>query len=200
MLKVLIANDQPIIRRGIRQILLEEFSFVEVEEVAQCDELMLKVKNSIWDVILADLSIPCILDTLKEIKQEREKLPILILNSGNEDRFSIKAVHQSADGYLHQNAEAAELIKAINLVLTGKKYMSPGDDYSNLDGSPHEKLSDRELHVFRLLAAGKTVAEIGRILSLRSNTVSTYRTRLLGKMSMRTNADLLRYAMEHNLF
>lgn len=204
MLKVLLTDDQLIIRRGVKQILLEDFTFVEVTEIATTAEFLERINKESWDIAINDLYLEGMMEALKMVKQLQPSLPVLILTSLAGEQFAMKSLQNGASGYLNKDAAAAELIKAVRQVLSGRKYIPPrlaeNGLEENPDRLPHEKLSERELKVFKLLVSGKTVAEIGIILSLQSNTVSTYRSRLLVKMNMRTNADILRYAMEHNLF
>lgn len=208
MLRILIADDHTIVRRGLKQILLDEFAFVHIEEVGDAGELLKKIMQSEWDVVISDLSMPgrSGLDSLQQIKQSRPKLPVLILSVYPEDQYAVRALKAGASGYLTKESAPDELVKAVKQLLLGKKYITPTVaekliavlDQEGVKES-HELLSDREFEVLKLIAAGKSVSDIAAMLSLGITTVSTYRSRILAKMNMHTNADLTLYAVEHKL-
>lgn len=208
MLKVLIADDHEIVRRGLKQILLEGFSFAHIEEAGDCPSLVEKAIGGSWDIIVSDLAMPGGggLEALKQIKQISPSIPVLILSIYPEDQYALRVMKAGAAGYLNKDAAPEELVTAVNRILSGRRYITEGvaeklveklDDQA--DVPLHELLSDREWDVFRYLASGKSVSEISSLLMLRSTTVSTYRTRILVKMNMRTNAELIQYALENKL-
>ncbi len=208
MLRVLIADDHEVVRRGLKQILLEDFSFAHIEEAGDCPSLVEKALGADWDIIVSDLAMPGGggLEALKQIKLEKPKVPILILSIYPEEQYALRVMKAGASGYLNKDAAPEELVVAVNRVLSGRRYITEGvaeklaSKIDRQDDVPaHELLSDREWDVFRHLANGKSVTEISDMLSLKSTTVSTYRTRILVKMNMKTNADLIQYALEHKL-
>ncbi len=204
MIRILIADDHAIVRKGLKHLLLEEYPTALVEEVVDAESLIFKSVNSEWDVVICDLSMPgrSGLDALSQIKQASPKLPVLIISMHPEDQYALRVLKAGASGYLGKDTVHNDLIKAVQTVLLGKKFIMPtGEEKpanelnSDNDKSLTEKLSDREFEVFRLLAAGMQVSEIATKLSLSVTTVSTYRSRVLEKLGMRSNADLTRYAL-----
>ena len=207
-MKVIIADDHSIVRKGLRQILLEEYPFAEVAEAANAEELIKMTMNGSWDVVITDLSMPgrSGLDALRQIRDAHPKLPVLVLSMHPEDQYAIRVLKAGASGYLNKDTAQEELIQAMRRVRVGKKYISSkvaeqmADVLENNNNNLlHEALSDREFDVLKMLAAGKSVSEIAASLSLSSTTVSTYRARILEKMKMKSNADLTRYALENKL-
>jgi two-component system, NarL family, invasion response regulator UvrY len=207
-MKVIIADDHSIVRKGLKQIILEEYPFAEVEEASNAEELIKKTLTSTWDVVITDLSMPgrSGLDALRQIREAHPKLPVLVLSMHPEDQYAIRVLKAGASGYLNKDTAQDELVQAMRKVLVGKKYISArvaeqmADVIEgNTDTALHELLSDREFDVLKMLAGGKSVSEIANSLSLSSTTVSTYRSRILEKMKMKSNADLTRYALEHKL-
>jgi DNA-binding NarL/FixJ family response regulator len=208
MLRILIADDHTVVRKGLRQILLDEFPGAEIEEVADGGELIKKVMNGKWDVVVSDVSMPgrSGLEALQQIKISHPDLPVLILSIHPEEQYALRALKSGASGYLSKDTAPDELVKAVQKVLLGKKYISQAiaEKLANTFSSdaslqPHESLSDREFDVMKLLANGKSVSEIAEMLSLSVTTVSTYRTRVMTKMNLKSNPDLTKYAIEHNL-
>ena len=208
MVRILIADDHAIVRRGLRHIIHEEYPFAEIGEASDAEELIKKVIAQNWDVVICDLNMPgrSGIDAVKQIRQSFSKLPVLIMSVYPEDQYAIRSLKAGAAGYLSKVSIHYDLIKAIQTVLNGRKFITPAiaekvlDAFSNeRNGPPHELLSDREFEVFKLLAAGKTISEIAHQLSLSGNTVSTYRSRILDKMHLQCNADLTRYALERKL-
>ena len=208
MIKILIADDHIIVRKGLRQILLEEFPSAHIREVSDAEELVKKVITDKWDVVISDLSMPgrSGLDALHQIKESHPKLPVLILSIHPEDQYAIRVLKAGAAGYLNKGLAAEELVKAVRRVLGGKRYISSAvadkladSLHQNHDKESHELLSNREFDVMKLLAAGKSITEIAESMSLSITTVSTYRFRIMIKMQMKTNADLTRYVMDHQL-
>lgn len=208
MLRILIADDHIIVRKGLKQILLEEFSGALIEEVPDAEELIKKVMAEKWDVVLSDLSMPgrSGLDALQQIKTSFPDLPVLILSIHPEEQYALRALRSGAAGYLSKDTAPDELVKAVKKVLLGKKYISQSiaeklaDSFSSgYQKQLHETLSDREFDVMKLLANGKSVSEIAEMLSLSVTTVSTYRARVMAKMNLKSNSDLTRYAIENKL-
>lgn len=204
MIRILIADDHAIVRKGLKHLLLEEYPTAVIEEVTDAESLIFKSVHSEWDVVICDLSMPgrSGLDALSQIKQATPKLPVLIISMHPEDQYALRVLKAGASGYLGKDTVHNDLIKAVQTVLLGKKFITPSvaEKLANAlnsdnDKSLHEKLSDREFEVFRLLAAGMQVSEIATKLSLSVTTVSTYRSRVLEKLGMRSNADLTRYAL-----
>jgi len=208
MLRILIADDHALIRKGLKQILLEEYPSAIIEEASDAETVIKKTISDEWDIIICDLSMPgrSGMDVVQQVKQNSPKLPVLILSTYPEEQYAIRALKAGAAGYLSKEAATEELIKAVQQALQGRKYISSAiaeklaTELDHDTTKPrHEILSDREFDVFKLIAAGKTVSEIGEKLSLSITTVSTYRSRILIKMDMRTNAELTRYGLENKL-
>ncbi len=208
MLKILIADDHTIVRKGLKQILLDEFSNAKIDEVADAEELIKKVMMAQWDVVISDLSMPgrSGLDALQQIKLSFPNLPVLILSFYPEEQYALRVLKAGASGYLNKDTAPDELVNAIKKVLLGKKYISHSiaeklaNTFSSDTGTyPHENLSNREFDVMKHLANGKSVSEIAGIFLLSVNTVSTYRARVMAKMNVRSNAALTKYAIENKL-
>ena len=208
MIKVLIADDHAVVRQGLKQILSEQPDMKVLGEAGSVPELLDHIRKQQWDIVVLDISMPGRggLEGLKELKQEQPKLPVLILSIHPEDQFAVRALKTGASGYLTKDSAPEELVQAIRKVLTGRKYISPGlaeklaTDLQTDTARPlHEALSDREFQILRLIASGISVTEIANKLSLSVKTVSTYRTRILEKMKMKTSAELMRYAIKHQL-
>ena len=207
-MKVIIADDHSIVRKGLKQILLEEYPFAEVAEASNAEELINLTMSNGWDVVITDLSMPgrSGLDALRQIREAFPKLPVLVLSMHPEDQYAIRVLKAGASGYLNKDTAQDELVQAMRKVLVGKKYISTKVAEQMADAiegnnemALHELLSDREFDVLKMLASGKSVSEIAVSLSLSSTTVSTYRARIMEKMKMKSNADLTRYALENKL-
>jgi DNA-binding NarL/FixJ family response regulator len=207
-MRILIADDHTVVRKGLRQILLDEFPGAEIEEVSDGGELVKKVMLGKWDVVVSDLSMPgrSGLEALQQIKLSHPDLPVLILSIHPEEQYALRALKSGASGYLSKDTAPDELVKAVQKVLLGKKYISQAiaEKLANTFSSdtstlPHENLSDREFDVMKSLANGKSVSEIAEILSLSVTTVSTYRARIMTKMNLKSNSDLTKYAIENSL-
>jgi len=208
MIRALIADDHAVVRQGLIQILGNIPEITVAGEAINGQEVLDKVRAESWDVVILDISMPdCSgLDILKQLKSERPKLPVLVLSMHSEDQYAVRALKAGASGYLTKDSAPDELVKAIRKVVSGGRYVGSclaerlafeiGADSSKL---PHETLSDREFQVLRLIASGKSVTEIAAELYLSSKTVSTYRVRLLKKMNLKTNAELMHYAMQNHL-
>lgn len=208
MMRILIADDHAIVRRGLRQLLLEEYPSAVIEEVDDAEGLINKAMMEKWDVVICDLSMPgrSGLDALRQIKQSSPSLPVLIMSMHPEDQYALRVLKAGASGYLGKDSIHDELINAIRTAMLGKKYITPSIAEklaeaidTDTEKQAHELLSDRELDVFKLLASGKSVSEIAAQLSLSITTVSTYRSRILEKMKIRSNAEMTRYALEMKL-
>jgi len=208
MHRILIADDHTVVRKGLKQIILDAFPSAEIEEVADAEDLLKNVGAKTWDVVITDISMPgrSGLDVLQQIRLDHPKLPVLILSVHPEDQYAIRVLKAGASGYLNKDSAPEDLVKAIDRVMMGKKYITPSIAEKlattleqDAEKSPHEYLSDREFEVLKLLAAGKSVSDIGDQISLSASTVSTYRARILTKMNLKTNADLTLYCVEHKL-
>jgi two-component system, NarL family, invasion response regulator UvrY len=208
MLKILIADDHAIVRKGLKQILLEEYPSAVIGEVADTEGLLAEVISNSWNIVVCDMNMPgrSGLDALNQIKQVAPDIPVLIMSMYPEDQYALRVLKAGAAGYLEKETIHDDIIKAIQTVQLGKKFITPSiaeklaDAFHDNSGKlPHELLSDREFDVFKLIASGKSVSEIAGKLSLSTTTVSTYRARILEKMGIRSNADLTRYALERKL-
>ena len=208
MIRILIADDHAIVRQGLKQIVEESGEMQVVAEAANGVEALQKMRETSCDVVLLDISMPgkSGIDVLKQIKEEKPKLPVLILSIYPEDQYAVRLIKAGAAGYMTKESAPAEVVEAVRRVAGGKKFISPSvaEMLANEIGladekSPHETLSDRELQIFLLLANAKTVSGIAEALSLSVKTVSTYRSRILEKMHLRNNAELMHYAIERRL-
>lgn len=206
--KILIADDHSAIRIGIKQICKGEFPEIQFGEAINYAEVSSKLRQDDWDLLILDIDLPGRngLDILKQIKLESLKIPVLIFSFHSEEQFALRSLKMGAAGYLNKDVADIELIKAINQILQGKKYVTSSlsekllwllDD--NNDKDPHELLSDREYQTLLLIASGKTVTEIAIQLCLSSPTVSTYRARILEKMKLKSTAELIAYALNKKL-
>jgi DNA-binding NarL/FixJ family response regulator len=208
MIKVLIADDHPIVRQGLRQILAGTADMEVAGEAVNSQEALDQVRLGGWDVLVLDITMPgrSGFDILKELKYEQPDLPVLVLSIHAEEQLAVRVLKAGASGYLTKENAPEELVKAIRKVVSGGKYISPGLAESlafgldtAADRPRHEALSDREFQVMQLMASGKTLIEIAEELSLSAKTVSTYRTRLMEKLNLKSNAELMRYALENGL-
>lgn len=208
MARILVADDHAVVRRGLIEILrdvLPNALFGEAESGARALEL---ARRELWDVVVLDVSLPDQngLDVLKQIRVFAPQLPVLILSMYPEEQFALRAFRAGAAGYVTKRTAPQEIGEAVRRVLAGGRYITPSiaermalDLARPTDKAPHEILSDREYQVFRRLAMGKTVKDIGAELALSVQTVSTYRARILSKMGFRTNAELTEYAIRSGL-
>lgn len=208
MKRILIVDDHEVLRDGVKRIFDKKPGTATFGEAGTTQEALKLAREQDWDVVLLDISLGgrSGLEVLKELKQMRPRLPVLILSMHSEEQFARRAFKAGANGYVTKDSPRAELVKAINKVIQGGTYVSPAlaeklvvDLQRGTDRPLHETLSDREFEVMRLIASGKTVGEIAEILSLSSGTISTYRTRILEKMGMKTNAELTHYAIQNDL-
>jgi DNA-binding NarL/FixJ family response regulator len=207
-MKILITDDHAVVRQGLKQILLEEFTRAEFGEATNAQEAIDRVWKENWDVVVLDITMPgrSGLDVLKEIKKSRPKLPVLVLSMHPEDQFAVRILKIGAAGYMTKESAPNELVGAVKKVIAGGRYVSPSlaekmASYLAVDVQtpPHERLSDREFLVLRLIASGKTPTAIAKELALSVKTISTYRMRILEKMSMSNNAELTHYAIQNQL-
>ncbi len=208
MIKILIADDHTIVREGLKQIVSNAPGLLVTGEAANGQETLELVRKDNFDVILLDIAMPKKdgLAILKQLKQEKQDLPVLVLSMYPEEQYAVRALKMGAAGYLTKITATDELIKAIKKVSAGKKYISNSlaeklAHYLDTDTEklPHESLSDREFQVMRMIASGKTVKKIADELSLSINTISTYRIRVLNKMKMMTNSELTYYSIKNQL-
>jgi len=207
-MKILIADDHSVVRKGLRSILVDSYPHAQIEEVGDAMELINKVAKEEWTVIISDISMPgrSGVDAIKQVKEIAPKTPMLMLSVHAPEQYAVRCIKAGASGYLTKESAPEELVKAIEHILTGKRYITPdiaemlADAYGeDIDKSPHELLSDREFEVLKLIAAGVSITEVAEQLMLSVNTVSTYRARILEKMHMHTNADMIKYAIKHNI-
>jgi two-component system invasion response regulator UvrY len=206
--KCLIVDDHPIFRKGIKDLLIEEGLCHVVVEAASAETAIVAICREPGDLLILDVALPDKhgLQVLKEIKLLRQSLPVLMLSLYPEREFALPAIKAGASGYLTKDRTPSEVVMAVREVLAGRRHITPSlanhmANHLNL-GQPatlHERLSDREMEVLRLIAQGKTISAIADEMALSVNTVSTYRTRLLEKLKLRTTADLMRYAIEYHL-
>ena len=208
MIRILIADDHAVVRRGLKQLLLEQYPTASIGETGDAENLIAQVMSQEWDVVICDMNMPgrSGLDALQQIKELSPKLPVLIMSISSEDQYALRVLKAGASGYLGKESIHDNLIKAIETVRLGRKFITPSiaEKLANaLDTDttrpPHEELSNREFDVFKLLISGKSVSEIATQLSLSPTTVSTYRSRIMTKMNMHSIAELTRYALENNL-
>ncbi len=208
MIKILVADDHAVVREGVKQILSETADMVVAAEASSAQEVLNKVWENNYDLVLLDISMPGRggLDVLKQLKDEKPGLPVLILSIYPEEQYAVRALRAGASGYLTKESAPDELIAAIRKISQGGKYVSASlaeklafDMEIGAEKPPHEMLSDREYQVMCMIAKGKTVKEIAGELSLSVKTISTYRSRILDKMRMKGNAELTRYAIKNSL-
>lgn len=208
MLRILIADDFPLFRRGVKDLLADGLEAVTVGECGNAHDLLELVRRKKWDVVILDITMPGSsgTETLKQLKAEYPKLPVLVLSMHPEDQYAVRMFKAGADGYLTKSSAPEELVQAIKKILGGGQYVSPslGEKLAltvkaSTEGAPHEHLSDREYEVMCLIASGKTVSEIAETMHLGVTTISTYRARILEKMNLKNNAELTRYALERGL-
>jgi DNA-binding NarL/FixJ family response regulator len=207
-MKILLADDHTVVRHGLKQILADEFKRASFGEARNAQEALNLVWKEPWDVVVLDITMPgrSGLEVLREIKKTNPRLPVLVLSMHPENQFAVRVLKRGAAGYMTKESAAEELVGAIKKVLAGGRYVSTSlaeklATYLATDTQkpPQELLSDREFQVLRLIASGKLVSEIAKELSLSVKTISTYRTRILEKMGLRNNAELMHYAMQHQL-
>jgi two-component system invasion response regulator UvrY len=207
MIKVIIVDDHPVVRRGLKQIIEYEPDMQVVGEAKNAGECFSLVRRMECSLVLLDITLPdrSGFDVLIQLKYERPGLPVLILSAHSEDQYAVRFIKAGASGYLMKEGAPEELVKAIRKVNAGGKYVSASlaeklvSHLDALDKPPHENLSDREFQILRLIAQGKSLKDIADELCISEKTVSTYRSRIMEKMKMSTNSDLTRYALDHHL-
>ena len=207
MIRILITDDHPVLRRGLKEILMEELEGATCGEAGNAQELISEVQTEDWDLVILDLTMPgrSGLDVLRDLRTLRPKIPVLVLSMHPEDQLGKRVLKAGASGYMNKESAPKELIKAVRKVLEGSVYVSPALaerlalDLRENAGPLHETLSEREFEVLRMLASGKTVTEIAVDLHLSVPTVSTHRAHILEKMNMTTTAALISYAVHNRL-
>jgi len=207
-IKILIADDHPIVRAGFKQVIADTPDMLVADEAGNGQEVLNLIGKKDYDLVLLDISMPgrSGLEILKDLKSEKPKLPVLILSIYPEEQYAVRALRAGASGYMTKASAANELIAAIRKISAGGKYISASLAEKlafYLDGDatrpPHETLSDREYQVMLMIASGKTVTEIADELCLSVKTISTYRTHILEKMKMKNNAEITLYAVHNKL-
>ncbi len=208
MLKILIADDFPLFRRGVKDLLIDGLEAVTVGECGNAHDLLELVRHKKWDIVILDIGMPGTTgtDALQQVKREQPALPVIMLSMHPEDQYAVRMFRAGANAYLTKASAPDELVTAVKKVLAGGQYVnqSLGEKLVRLvhqpaNRLPHELLSDREYEVMRFLASGKTVSEIAESMRLGITTISTYRARILDKLSLKNNAELMRYAVQHGL-
>lgn len=207
MIKVIIVDDHEIVRKGLIQVMAEVPDIEVCGEAGDAHEALAQVRAGCCDVAVIDLTMPgkSGLDLLQELKREFPRLPVLVLSMHSEDEYAVRVIKAGAAGFLTKRSAPKELIGAIRKVYGGGRYISTpvaealASSIQTGGGAPHEKLSDREFQVMLMIAAGKSLREIAEELSLSEKTIGTYRTRVLEKMCMKKNVELVRYALLNNL-
>ncbi|MGH9433904.1 MAG: response regulator [Terriglobia bacterium] len=208
MIRILIADDHAILRRGLREILVRELTGAVCGEAGDAQQVLNEVQSQNWDLVILDVTMPgrSGLDVLRDLKGLQPKLPVLVLSMHPEEQLGKRALKAGASGYMNKEAAPEELIRAVRRVLAGGVYVSPvlaerlALDLHEGGGRPvHEALSNREFEVLRMIALGKTVTQVAEELHLSVPTVSTHRAHILEKMNMTTTAELIRYALQNHL-
>lgn len=207
-MRILIADDHSLIREGLRKILIEAMPLAEVHDVADSADLFKKAISEKWDIIISDISMPGYsgIEILKQIKEHAPNTPVLMLSMHTPEQYAVRAIKAGASGYLTKESAPYELVKAVQQIISGRKYITSevaevlaGSLEQKDQRAPHEQLSDREFEVFKMIVMGKSISEIGEILSLNVNTISTYRARIMDKMKLHNNAELVKYAIQNNI-
>jgi DNA-binding NarL/FixJ family response regulator len=205
--RILLVDDHAIVRRGIRDLLAEAFPAATFAEASTGEEAIERLKVDDLALVVLDISMPGRggMDALKDMRATAPKVPVLVLSQHAEDQYAIRALRAGASGYLTKNCAAEVLVRAVRKALSGGKYVTEAlaerlvDVLAGSSAASHERLSDRELQVLRMLAKGRSVKEIGAELTLSEKTISTYRARIFEKTNLRSNAELTRYALEVGL-
>jgi DNA-binding NarL/FixJ family response regulator len=205
MKKIIVADDHSYVRRGVIQILKDEFPFAQIDEASNGDELIQQVMKEEYQLVISDLEMPGKngLESLERIKELKPEIPVLILSIYDEELYAARTFKAGASGYLNKNSAPEDLIKAIRKIATGKKFMSHETAHKleklQTKKQSMDTLSNRELLILKLMASGKTTSQISDQLELAATTVSTYRSRILEKLQLNSNAELIKYALQHNL-
>ncbi|MES2333039.1 MAG: response regulator transcription factor [Bacteroidota bacterium] len=208
-MKILIADDHTIVRKGVKMLLTENFPFTDITDVSDSVELMKMVLQEKWNIIISDISMPpgeSGIDTIKKIKQYAPGTPVLILTMHPAKEYAVKAIKAGASGYLSKSADTKEFIKAVGMVLSGSRYLNPevsdimADAFINdNENRSVDKLSNREFEVFKLMSAGKSLSQIADDIFLSTNTISTFRAKIFEKMGFQNNLELIKYAVDNKL-
>jgi two-component system invasion response regulator UvrY len=207
-LRILIVDDHPVVRQGLKQTLADATEIGEIIEAATPHEALDLVRQREWDAVILDIGLPGRggIEVLKDIKQEAPRLPVLILSMHAEEQYAVRAIRAGAAGYLTKEAATEKLVDVVRRVVSGGRYISPelaerlATELSDDATRPlHASLSDREYAVLRLIASGQAVGDIADRLSLSVKTVSTYRARILEKMRLKNNAELMQYVLTNHL-
>ena len=208
MIRVLLADDHAIVRAGLKELLTATGDLQVVGEATNGQEALAAVRKGGFEVLVLDMSMPgrSGIELIKLVKAERPALRVLVLSMHSEEQYAVRAVRAGASGYLTKETAAEELVSAIRRVAGGGAYVTPEtaerlvrDAGAGAEREAHKKLSDREYEVFRMIVSGKSVTDIAGVLNLSVKTISTHKSRILEKMALATQADLVRYAVEHGL-
>ena len=208
MKRILIADDHEIVRRGLRQILTDEFPGLQVGDAANARDAVEAVRKRAWDAVLLDINMPgrSGLEVLEELKRLRPTMPVVVLTAFPEEDYAVRAFKLGASGYVSKESASDELLAALRKALAGGRYVTASlaeklaaSVAGDTPSAPHETLSNRELQVLRLIAQGRTIKEVAAELALSEKTIGTYRTRISEKMGLSTNVELARYAFQHKL-
>jgi DNA-binding NarL/FixJ family response regulator len=208
MTRVLLVDDHAVVRQGLKQVLAESFPDATFGDACNADEALRMVRTADWDIVILDISLPgkSGIEALKELRAANPRVPVLVLSMHPEEQFAVRALKGGAAGYVTKRTAARDVVGAVKKVLSGGRYVSASlaerlaaQTQAGSVETPHETLSDREYQVFRLLAMGKTVKQIGKELDLSPQTVSTHRTHILEKMGMQSNAELIQYAIQNQI-
>lgn len=208
MIRILLADDHTLIRDGLKQIFADTEDLLVAGEAASGHEVLARVREAEWDILLLDLSMPgrSGLELVKQIKSEKPRLPILVLSMHDAEQYAMRAMRAGAAGYLTKDSDAPQLIEVVRKIARGGVFVSPAvaeqmarEIMPGTAGLPHTLLSDREYQVFRMIAAGSGIGEIALDLALSVKTVSTHKTRIMQKMNLANQTELVRYALRHKL-
>jgi len=208
MTRLLIVDDHEIVRRGLKQLLTDEFDQIHIGEAGEARQALEMAHKHTWDIVLLDINMPgrSGLELLEDLRRLRPGLPVLVLSAFPEADFALRALKLGASGYVNKQSASDELLAAIRKALAGGRYITPAlaetlaaSLAGEIADDPHHTLSNRELQVLRLIASGNTIKEIAAQLCLSEKTVGTYRTRISEKMRLTTNVELTRYALQHKL-
>lgn len=208
MIKIVIADDHPIVREGLRRVIDEVGDIEVIGEAANGHEVLECVQKGGMDMLLLDLSMPDLsgVELIRRLKDEWPKLPILVLTMHEEEQYAVRTIRAGASGYLTKDNASKDLVNAIRLVASGRLYISPSvaerlalDAMTSQDRKPHSRLSDREFEVFQHLVHGRSITHIAELLHLSAKTISTHKVRILQKMNLHSLADLVRYAVDNAL-
>jgi DNA-binding NarL/FixJ family response regulator len=209
VIRILIADDHPIVRLGLKELLVRDLKGAVCGEAANGQQIVFEIQRHDWDLVILDVTMPgrSGFDVLKDIQGLRPKLPVLVVSAHSEEQLGKRALKAGASGYLNKESAPEELAKAIQKVLAGGRYVSPAlaeqlalDLGGKGEGFLHDRLSDRELEVLQRMASGKTISQIAEDLHLAVPTIRTYRARILEKLELTSTTDLVRYAMDNKLW